>query len=398
MTNAQSNADEHKGGNKGPIIVAAPTGAAALVINGQTIHRAFYISNSDAANPNNAQLSHKLQRDLDGVEVIILDEMSMIAPKQLKNINDRLNMAFPDPARVRPQGLEVDVNKNSTQLFGGRHIIIAGDFCQLPPVKCPHGLYSSENIDQNLGSGRELFLKFNTVVELSKQLRQQGDTSFSSILNRVRVGNVENNDLEVLNSRIGSESEIKARLQQTAKSGQSVLWCAATHNKVNRLNSQNLNLLANLKQRAIVNIYAQHLMSSSNPLMKVSGAFSDSYNYAEEMPEEEEQLQVDEDLDFSTTQKKQKRNNVSYRYFCHDKDTLTHLFNLKPGSQDDRLAPVLQLVKGARVMLIKNLAVELGLVNGAIGTVIGFLYQENEESQPVAPLIAELPGIYLCFN
>ncbi len=192
-----------------------------------------------------------MQQDLREVEVVILDEMSMIAPKLLKNINDRLNMAFPttnitDHSNQDRQSAHDD-DRQSAQIFGGRHVIISGDFCQLPPVRSPQGLYSHSSSSDKQSDGRELFLKFNTVVELSKQLRQKGDNNYSEILNRVRVGNIQSSDLEVLNSRIATETEIKLRLQQAAIAGQSMLSCAATHNKVNNLNRKNLHILASQK-------------------------------------------------------------------------------------------------------------------------------------------------------
>ena len=62
--------------------------------------------------------------------------------------------------------------------------------------------------------------------------------------------------------------------------------------------------------------------------------------------------------------------------------------NASKASSDDAsgLEPVVCLAKGARVMLSSNLWVEMGLVNGAMGTVQGICYKEGQAppSLPVA--------------
>ena len=51
------------------------------------------------------------------------------------------------------------------------------------------------------------------------------------------------------------------------------------------------------------------------------------------------------------------------------------------------LQNVLQLAKGARVMLRQNLWVEAGLTNGALGTVTGILYDPNGAQPPALPVV-----------
>ena len=60
--------------------------------------------------------------------------------------------------------------------------------------------------------------------------------------------------------------------------------------------------------------------------------------------------------------------------------------NAAKGTSDDAggLEPVLYLAHNARVMLISNLWVEAGLVNGALGTVEAIRYSSGE---PTAVMI-----------
>ena len=64
--------------------------------------------------------------------------------------------------------------------------------------------------------------------------------------------------------------------------------------------------------------------------------------------------------------------------------------NASKGSSDDAggLEPVIHLSVGARVMLITNLWVEVGLVNGAVGTVISIVYETGGPPDlPLAVLV-----------
>lgn len=75
------------------VMVLAPTGAAASVINGITIHSAFAFSTQSTDSwfhePPEAT-KEALQVTWDTIEYIILDEVSMVSPTMLEGMNFRL--------------------------------------------------------------------------------------------------------------------------------------------------------------------------------------------------------------------------------------------------------------------------------------------------------------------
>ena len=61
----------------------------------------------------------QLQRTFGGCKLIVIDEMSMISPLRLFQMDKRLKEAFPE---------------NAKKMFGGCSVVLMGDFAQLPPV------------------------------------------------------------------------------------------------------------------------------------------------------------------------------------------------------------------------------------------------------------------------
>lgn len=92
----------------GIVLNCAMTNQAAVKIGGQTLHRAFGWSLTRRA-PNYAACAHT-------ANLIIVDEVSMMSSAILQDMHTQLA-------------------KKSSVLFGGKSIILVGDFNQLPPVK-----------------------------------------------------------------------------------------------------------------------------------------------------------------------------------------------------------------------------------------------------------------------
>ncbi|PPR04170.1 hypothetical protein CVT26_003810, partial [Gymnopilus dilepis] len=100
------------------LLIGAPTGSAAILIGGSTLHSLILESPNTDAKKNVS----KLTRIWKGVLYLIIDEVSMISAKFLSKLSEALKQAMGDNPR------------RSSQIFGGVHVIFMGDFCQLKPA------------------------------------------------------------------------------------------------------------------------------------------------------------------------------------------------------------------------------------------------------------------------
>ncbi|WP_018289622.1 ATP-dependent RecD-like DNA helicase [Verrucomicrobium sp. 3C] len=91
-------------------ILCASTGLAAWNIGGKTVHSFFGIKPS-SGNPG-------LREELDRAPGIVIDEVSMLDAESLDAINGACQDAL-----------------ETTEPFGGKQVLLVGDFLQLPPVK-----------------------------------------------------------------------------------------------------------------------------------------------------------------------------------------------------------------------------------------------------------------------
>ena len=85
--------------------------------------------------------------------------------------------------------------------FAGKSVLLCGDLYQLPPVRAkPIFLFDdSETLIQGVIS-MDLWRNFK-IAELTEIMRQKDDLIFINLLNKVRVGNVDENVENVLRSR-----------------------------------------------------------------------------------------------------------------------------------------------------------------------------------------------------
>ena len=111
-----------KGGDseKPRILHLAPTGVAAINIDGTTIHTALGINAGHKLYPLNDRQRGILRNKLSEIKFIILDEISMVLSVLLYQVHQRLNEIF-----------EVSTNLPFARLPA----LVCGDLYQLPPVK-----------------------------------------------------------------------------------------------------------------------------------------------------------------------------------------------------------------------------------------------------------------------
>ncbi|MFZ2511466.1 MAG: AAA family ATPase [Gordonia sp. (in: high G+C Gram-positive bacteria)] len=176
-------------------ITVAPTGIAALNVDGYTIHRLFSFPKgvtvdhvrSDKYRPN------RFAKALSSLDTLIVDEVSMVRADLFDAIVAALERFGPKPGTP----------------FGGVQLVLVGDLYQLPPVVSEA---EAEWIDQRFGTpyffsahsfDRETF----PTVELGTVFRQQGDGRLVELLNAVRNGAMLDAARAELNARTDPDFE-----------------------------------------------------------------------------------------------------------------------------------------------------------------------------------------------
>jgi superfamily I DNA and/or RNA helicase len=125
--------------------------------------------------------------DTTAIDVLILDEISMVRADLINSI-DRF---------LRING------KSCDKVFGGTQVIMIGDLFQLPPVVSEEEeatLFSRKYTSPYFFSAKALEEEIIAPVELTEVFRQQDD-QFISILNRIRLGDCNDDVLNFINSR-----------------------------------------------------------------------------------------------------------------------------------------------------------------------------------------------------
>ncbi len=173
-------------------VIVAPTGIAALNVGGQTIHSFFrFPPRMLQAEDIHKLKNHWLYKKL---EVLIIDEISMVRADMLDNIDRFLR-----------------VNREINLPFGGVQLICFGDLFQLPPVvssgfeksyfktQYSSAYFFSSKVVEN----QWIDLK---MIELHKVYRQT-EKYFVKLLDRVRTRTFDQEDLDMLNSQIENDGE-----------------------------------------------------------------------------------------------------------------------------------------------------------------------------------------------
>lgn len=168
-------------------VVLAPTGVAAVNIGGQTIH-SFFGFRPDITVEKVLKRKHPRNLDVyENLEVLIIDEISMVRADLLDCVNTFLTMHGPENGRP----------------FGGVQLIFIGDLYQLPPIVT----YKEKDIFNELYQSPYFFdskafseVEFK-IIELTKIYRQT-EEEFVNILNSVRNKTVTDELLFGLNKRV----------------------------------------------------------------------------------------------------------------------------------------------------------------------------------------------------
>ena len=169
------------------IQIVAPSGFAAYIVKGSTLHSAFAIGfkqNVAEYKPLTQEKRTTLRAKYRHLKFLIIDEISMVGCKMFAFVHLRLQ----------------EIMGENKLPFGGVNVITIGDMYQLQPV---FDKYIFEDIPTAYGAfATNLWKEYFSMYELHKIMRQQGDLSFADALNRLRTGSQTNADIELLKTRI----------------------------------------------------------------------------------------------------------------------------------------------------------------------------------------------------
>ncbi len=206
--------------------VLAPTGVAALNIEGETIHSFFWFKPAVGLEEVKRQAKKMIGNKSDRLklytklDLLIIDEISMVRADLLDCIDQFLRI-------VRQQD----------EPFGGVRVIMIGDLYQLPPV-----VRGSEKKDLLQVYETEYFFSSHVMqqikpklhfIELSKIYRQT-EQDFINFLNAVRNKDITSNQLQALNQRV-----IKTKTNLPKET----ITLTTTNRKAAQINQQHLEKL-----------------------------------------------------------------------------------------------------------------------------------------------------------
>ena len=151
------------------VAVTASTGIAATHMNGMTIHSWSGMGVKDSigiVDLNRMSERRYMKTRMKKVQVLIIDEISMLHKKQLEVVDFILQFF-----------------KGNNKAFGGIQVVLSGDFFQLPPVT----KNDEKNRDKFCFMANSWVDANFTICYLTEQYRQE-DNELNEILNDIRGG------------------------------------------------------------------------------------------------------------------------------------------------------------------------------------------------------------------
>ncbi|WP_319451880.1 MULTISPECIES: AAA family ATPase [unclassified Mycobacterium] len=177
------------------VVVVAPTGIAALNVDGYTVHRLFGFSTTTTIDDvrTGRYYPGRFAKTLASLDTLIIDEASMVRADLFDQVAAALERFGPTPGTP----------------FGGVQIVLVGDLYQLPPVvhEAEERYLSARYETPYFFSAERYRSEDFPTIALTTVFRQLGDDRMTSILNEIREGVLVGHAREQLNARTDPDFE-----------------------------------------------------------------------------------------------------------------------------------------------------------------------------------------------
>jgi ATP-dependent DNA helicase PIF1 len=204
---------------EGHVLVGAPTGIAALNVDGKTLHSMCVLPPAWILPDDIKDYKPSIAR---GAKLLIIDEISMVNANLLDGVSDFFKR-----------------NRNNSAPFGGLPVVLVGDLFQLPPVVNSNvrDLFAQNYKTSKFHGANAIANCPYYAIELRKAFRQV-DQGFVDLLARIREGVDLNNSLRQLN----------AACQVTQDPPDGAVWLSPRNVEVDRRNAA---MLARLPEPSV---------------------------------------------------------------------------------------------------------------------------------------------------
>jgi len=197
------------------VAVCAPTGVAALNVEGQTVHSLFFLPIGIIANQD-LTITAQRRKMLQAIETLVIDEISMVNADMMDGIDRVLR-----EARHRRR-----------EPFGGVQVIMFGDPYQLAPVSprtAEERQYFADNYASTWFFDAKVWTETALVSCELSEIHRQRDDDFKRMLNAVRHGRVDE-EIGVALNRAGARPVPDL----------DIMTLCTTNEKVNKINAERL--------------------------------------------------------------------------------------------------------------------------------------------------------------
>ena len=195
------------------MVVLAPTGVAAVNAEGQTIHSFFQITPGSLYTPGDKRFRKKPNpNDSDkstvydnfrygarklalirSIDLLVIDEISMVRADLLDTIDTLLR-----------------IFRRDDKPFGGVQTLLIGDTFQLPPIaNNEERTLLSRFYDSVFFFDSQVIKQSNPIYIELKKIYRQKDQAFIDLLNKIRVNQLSEGDLRVLNAKVNRSDSAK---------------------------------------------------------------------------------------------------------------------------------------------------------------------------------------------
>ena len=283
---------------------------AAKLVNGATLSQVFNFDFSYEHKPLDAKKLAEARDKLSELHLIIIDEMSMVSADMLYMIHLRLCEIF-----------------QSEDKFANIGIVLVGDLLQLPPIQGRYIFQEPKNVHFAPFYEVESLWHSFEVIDLKENHRQGDELTFSTVLNKMRVGIVDSDVEALLRTRLLDEQRNPSKLRRRLKNKVPI-----ENGKVEDLTTSHVfytNEEVNIHNNKMLNLL-------STPLLEIEANYPPKFK-----------------------PKPTKNGTIA------KKSQFRHILTIKDG---------------ARVMMIYNIDTIDGLVNGSLGNIVG-IEEKNGEVQ-----------------